>query len=76
MGYFKKGGGINLSSTSVSNNVDGMWKAVTLNYMACMSKAAPDAVVEDVKKRFSELFPAESIPNDIDRLIRFRSIVA
>ena len=76
VGYFKKGGGINLSSTSVSNNVDGMWKAVTLNYMACMSKAAPDAIVEDVKKRFAELFPTEALPNDIDRLIRFKSIVA
>ncbi len=75
VGYFKKGGGINLSSTSVSNNVDGMWKAVTLNYMACMSKASPDGVVDDVKKRFSELYPTESIPNDIDRLIRFKSIV-
>ena len=53
-----------------------MWKAVTLNYMACMSKAAPDRVVEDVKKRFSELYPAETVPNDINRLIRFKSIVA
>ena len=53
-----------------------MWKAVTVNYIACMSKAAPDAIVEDVKKRFAELFPMETVPKDIDRLIRFKSIVS
>lgn len=76
VGFFRQGAGINLTSSSVSNNVDEMWKAVTLNYMACMSKVAPDAVVEDVKKRFKELFPSETLPKDADKLIRFKSIVA
>ena len=53
-----------------------MWKAVILNYLACMSNVAPDLVVEDVKKRFKELFPSETIPSDVDKLIRFKSIVA
>lgn len=76
VGYFKQGAGIQLTSTSVSNSVDQMWKAVIVNYLACMSSAAPDRVVEDVKKRFQELFPAETMPADVDKLIRFKSIVA
>jgi hypothetical protein len=76
IGYFKPGGGVNLSSTSVSNSVDQMWKAVVLNYMACMSTAAPDGVVADVKNSFRNLFPLETLPSDVDKLIRFKSIVA
>jgi hypothetical protein len=76
VGYFKQGAGINLTSTSVSGNVDQMWKAVILNYLACMSSATPDGVVADAKKRFTEVFPSESLPSDAANLIRFKSIVA
>jgi hypothetical protein len=76
IGYFKQGGGINFTSSSVANNVDQMWKAVVLNYLACMSTAAPDGVVADVKKRFGEVFPTETLPPDAEKLIRFKSIVA
>jgi hypothetical protein len=75
VGYFKQGGGNNLTATSVSNNVDQMWKAVVLNYLACMSTENPDNVVADVQKRFKDLFPAESLPQDSDKLIRFKSII-
>lgn len=76
VGYFNKGGGINLTANTVANNVDQMWKAVILNYMACMSTASPKDVVEDVKKRFAEIFPAETLPNDADKLIRFKPIIS
>ncbi len=78
IGSFLKGGGINLTSTSVSNSVDQMWKAVILNYMACTSTVTsgnPAEVVADVKARFRELFPAENIPVDADQLIRFKPIM-
>jgi hypothetical protein len=76
VGYFKHGGGNNLTATSVSNNIDQMWKAVILNYLACMSTAQPDGVIADVKKKFLELFPSETIPTDVDKLIRFKSIIS
>ncbi len=76
IGYFRQGGGINLTATSVSNNIDQMWKAVILNYLACMSNEAPDKVIEDVKKKFSETFPGETLPSDYEKLIRFKSMVA
>lgn len=76
IGHFRQGGGINLTSSSVANSVDQMWKAVILNYLACMSTEAPDTLVEDVKKKFMATFPSETLPNDYEKLIRFKSLVA
>lgn len=76
VGYFRQGGGVNLTSTSVSNSTDQMWKAVILNYLACMSTESPDRIVDDIRAKFLATFPAETLPPDFDKLIRFRSIVS
>jgi hypothetical protein len=70
IGHFKKGGGINFSFNSVSNSVDQMWKAVILNYLACMSSEAPDKVASDAITKFKSIFPSETVPTDADSLIK------
>ncbi len=77
VGFFNKAGGINLASSSVANSTDQIWKAVVLNYMACMSTAVGDlAISADVNARWRNVFPSETIPADAENLIRFKSLVS
>ncbi|MBT7609394.1 MAG: hypothetical protein HN576_06545 [Bacteriovoracaceae bacterium] len=77
IGYFNKAGGINTSSSSVAASTEQIWKAVILNYMACMSTAVGDqAVVADVVLKWNTIFPTETSLDDAAEIIRFKSLVA
>jgi hypothetical protein len=77
IGYFNKAGGINTASSSVAASTDQIWKAVILNYMACMSKAVGDAaVIADVVLKWNTLFPTETSLSDAAEIIRFKSLYA
>jgi hypothetical protein len=77
IGYFNKAGGINTGSSSVAASTDQIWKAVILNYLACMSTAVGDAaIVADVILKWNTIFPTETSLDDAADIIRLKSLVA
>lgn len=74
IGYFKPGGGNNLAAHSLVNNVNKLWIAVILNYLATRVNSTDDdeiraTVAEHFRCKFGEL------PPDWQKLLRFKSLI-
>lgn len=75
VGYFKQAGGVNANANSMSNNINQLWMAVILNYMATMVNSTDDEeIINIVGTVFKERFGDP--PPDWKNLIRLRSLVA
>jgi len=75
VGHFKQAGGVNAGANSMSNNINQLWKAVILNYLATMVNSNDDdEVISIVGTVFEERFG--DLPPDWKNLIRLRSLVA
>lgn len=77
VGHYNKAGGVNLVSTSISNSVENIWKGVILNYLAASStETDDDKVISFAISEFKRKFPRETLPDDAEKLIRIKSLVA
>lgn len=75
VGHFKQAGGVNAGANSMSNNINQLWMAVILNYLATMVNSTDDdEIVNIVGTVFKERFGDP--PPDWKSLIRLRSLVA
>ncbi len=73
IGNYIKGGGADLAATSASNNMDNLWKAIILNYLATMDTTGDKAAIIN---KFESIFGRGSAPNGASDFIRFKSLVA
>ncbi|HXH31100.1 MAG TPA: hypothetical protein VNJ01_09835 [Bacteriovoracaceae bacterium] len=75
IGFFKQGGGVVLDANSLANNSQKLWMGVILNYMATQVHSTDDAeIVRIVGEQFRVKFG--SLPNDWQKFIRLKSLVA
>ena len=74
IGHFRKGGGVELTATSIANNVSKIWVGIMLNYLAFSSgKTDDDAVIAEAIQNFKDRFPFEDLPDDAEDLIRLKA---
>ncbi len=74
VGHFRKGGGVELTATSISNAVDKIWIGIMLNYLSFSStKTDDDAIIADAIEKFKERFPFQDLPDDAKDLIRLKA---
>jgi hypothetical protein len=75
VGHFVQAGGVAKNATSVSNNPQQLWKAIILNYFACMTNSTDDdEIIRVAGEAFEDKFG--DLPPDWKKLIRFRSLIA